>query len=63
RPIGEALIDNGLDAIPIVGTVKGAYEIGDAVIDLGGSVLEGVDVDEEELGDKVWDDLEGDAWD
>ncbi|MCP4095289.1 MAG: hypothetical protein P8R31_19590 [Mariniblastus sp.] len=57
------MIDNGLDAIPIVGTVKGAYEIGDAVIDLGGSVLEGVDVDEEELGDKVWDDLEGDAWD
>ena len=50
-------------ATGFVDTVKGAYEIGDAVIDLGGSVLEGVEVDEEELDDKVWDDPDGEAWD
>lgn len=58
RPVGEAFVDNALDAIPVVGTVKGAYEIGDAAVELGGAFLGEVEVTEDEIEDRLWEDAD-----
>jgi len=57
RPIGEALLDNAIDAIPFVGTVKGGVEIIDAGVAVGTVLLTDseVEVDEEEVDDALWE--------
>ena len=58
-PWDEALVDHGQDAIPIYGTVRGLYQIGGAIGELGGAAIdytfsEPTDTD---IDDQFWDDL------
>jgi hypothetical protein len=61
-PWDEALIDHGQDAIPIYGTVRGVYQIGEAGVQLGGAIIDYTfsEPTESEIDDQLWDDLKND---
>jgi hypothetical protein len=61
-PWDEALIDHGQDAIPIYGTVRGVYQIGEAGVQLGGAIIDYTfsEPTESEIDDQFWDDLKND---
>jgi hypothetical protein len=61
-PWDEALIDHGQDAIPIYGTVRGVYQIGEAGVQLGGAIIDYTfsEPTESEIDDQLWDDLRND---
>lgn len=61
-PWDEALIDHGQDAIPIYGTVRGVYQIGEAGVQFGGAIIDYTfsEPTESEIDDQFWDDLRND---
>jgi hypothetical protein len=61
-PWDEALIDHGQDAIPIYGTVRGVYQLGEAGVQLGGAIIDYTfsEPTESEIDDQFWDDLRND---
>lgn len=58
--LGDVIANHGTDAIPIVGTVKGAYGITVAGVEASRALAEvfNVDVSEDQITEKMWEELE-----